>query len=452
MPTEVGARPVSHRPRAEARGMGSEVWHREGGLRHRASEGGSAYRVAVVILGLLALGGIAALGVLLAGGARPTEKWGYAAGTLGFLLAVVQAGPIVGLISRVGRGLWGIPLRRIGELFGLAGMVTAPLFVLVVWQLPPGEGRPSVWFDWPGGARVWDSVAVGLLGALGLVLVGVSSRPDRGLGGGWVGATRQWRVLERGVVLLGALYTVLYVFVQLLVGGDLVLGLVPGWQSAILPASQAVTGLQGGIAACVLAAALARRLGGRELVDEGAFKAGGKLLLSFALLWFYFWWSELLTDWYGRTPQEQWQLALLMFGPYLGLMVVALLGCFVLPTGLLALNPIRNSVGGPTLAAGLVLVGSLADHLRLYLAAWSVAYLPHARIVSSEVPPLPTTRWPGLPDVLILLGVPAAVGLLGLVAMRFVPVISEWERRWGERVRVERRFAETRVEVVARPE
>jgi hypothetical protein len=304
-------------------------------------------------------------------------------------------------------------------------------------------------FGWPGW-RIWDGVAVAALGMLGLVLAWLSSWPDR-RGSGWAGTTRQWRVLERGIVLLGALYAVLFVFVQLLVASDLALGLVPGWTSGIAPAFQVISGFQGGLAAVVLIAAGLRRFGWRYVVDEAAFHAAGKLLLAFGLLWFYFWWSELLTYWYGRTPAERWLLGLFMFGPYLGPFLVALAGCFVLPTGLLIWNPVRNSVAGPTLAAGLMLVGSLADRVRVYVPAWSVAHLPCEATRSAEPPPLPAMQWPGLLDLIILVGGPAAVGLIFLLMMRRVPPVSGWEHRSGGRLRVERPYVETRVEVVARP-
>ena len=407
----------------------------------------------VTLLAILTAGGVAAVALLMADGPEPPAKWGYTAATLAFLLSALQAAPILALVSRLGRGLWGVPLRRTAELFALAGLVTAPLFVLRVSQLPPSGERPSLWFGWPGGPRLWDSLAVVLLAALGLALLWVSSWPDRGgPSRGKPLTARQWRVLQTGLVLLGALYTALFVFVQLLVAGDLALSLVPGWSSAIIPAYQAISGLQAGIAASVLAAAGLRRFGPwREAIDPAAFHAAGKLMLAFALLWFYFWWSELLTFWYGRTPEERWLIGLLMFGPYLGPFLAALGLCFVLPTALLVWNGVRNSLAGPTLAAGLVLVGCFADRLRIYVPAWSVAHLPHEATRAAELPPLPATQYPGLLDLLVLLGGPAAVLLLYFLALRLLPGVSRWEHRWAERLRVERPYVETEVEVVARP-
>jgi molybdopterin-containing oxidoreductase family membrane subunit len=410
--------------------------------------------VAVAILAVLSTFGLLSLLLLVADGAEPRARWGYPAATLAFLLSAAQAAPILALVSRLGRGFWGIPFRRPAELLAVAGLVTAPLFILVALQLPPPGERPSIWFHWPGAPVLWDGLAVVLLALLGLALLHASSLPDRQAGrpAGWTGARRQWRVLSSGVVLLGALYATLFIFVHLLLVGDLALSLVPGWGSAVMPAFHAVSAFQAGLATAVLAAAWLRRsTRWRAALDPTAFHAAGKLLLAMALLWFYFWWSEFLTYWYGATPEERWLLELLVFGPYFGPFLVAFGLCFALPTLLLIWNRVRNSVAGPTFAAALVLVGSFADRIRIFVAAWSVAHLPPDAVRTAQVAPVPPLQLPSLLDLLVLLGAPAAVLLLCLLALRLVPPVSLWEHHWGERLRVERPYLDTEVEILARP-
>src|SRR5206468_188450 len=121
---------------------------------------------------------------------------------------------------------------------------------------------------------------------------------------GWAGTPTQWRVLTRGIIALGGLYTLLVVFVHLLVASDLGLSLVPGWHSAVIPAYHVVSGLEGAVALVVLGLAAVRRL------DARIARSCAKLLLALSLLWFYLVWCELLTYWYGRTPDEQRLLAL----------------------------------------------------------------------------------------------------------------------------------------------
>jgi hypothetical protein len=419
--------------------------------------------VAVALLAIATVAGVAALGGLAASGAEPRAKWGYTAATLGFLLSTAQAAPALALASRLGRGLWGVPLRRAADLLGLAGAISTPLLVVLLLQLPDWRGRPSIWFDWPGAPLVWDAVGSSLLAVCGLALVYVGSVPDlaaardRRHGGlvrafalGWRGDERQWRTLSAGLLALGALYLMLYTFVHLLVASDLALSLAPGWSSAVIPAYHAVTGLEGGVATTIVVMAALRRFGGQtELIGPAPFHACAKILLALALLYFYFLWSDFLTLWYGRMPSEQWVLALTMFGPYLAPFLGAFVLCFLAPVGLLIWNPIRNSIAGPTTVALLVLVGLFLDRVRLFVPAWSVAgpVLPH----HAEPPPLPPTVYPGLVDVAIVAGMLAGAGLVTLLAMRVVPGVSGWERRAAEMLVAKRPYAETEVVVVARP-
>jgi len=416
----------------------------------------------VLVLGLLAMGSIVALSLLAADGPEPRARWAYLAATLSFILSTAQAAPILALATRLTRGYWSVPLRRLAELGAVAGLVTAPLCILLLFQLPDWHHRPSIWQDWPGAPLLWDTIAVTLLAVLGMLLLHVAALPDfaaardAGAGGltrlralGWRGTIRQWRVLSYGLTLLGACYLMLYTLVHLLVVSDLALSLVPHWNSAVIPPYHALSGVQGGVAATVLALGLLRRTAGPERVEASAFHACGIILLVLALIWFWFVWSEFVTLWYGRMPHEQWLLGLLMFGPGLVPFLAAFGLCFLLPTVLLIWNPIRNSVRGPVVVAALTLVGLLADRVRIFGAAWSVAgpVLPH----EAPLPPLPAFPLPGLLDLLIVVGLPAAVLCLGLLVLRLLPPLPLWEGRAVDLLTVEEPLARARVAVVGKP-
>src|SRR6188508_398234 len=132
-------------------------------LRRWATPGGPRYWLAVAILGVLAVGGIIALALLAAGGPEPRVRWAYPAAMLSFILSSAQAAPILALATRLTRGYWSVPLRRLAELGAVAGLVTAPLFILLLVQLPDWHHRPSIWQDWPGAPQLWDSIAIVLL-------------------------------------------------------------------------------------------------------------------------------------------------------------------------------------------------------------------------------------------------------------------------------------------------
>jgi hypothetical protein len=443
----------------------------------RPGPGGAAYWGAVILLAALAAAGVAALVGLGLSGPEPRAKWGYSAATLAFLLSATQAVPILAFATRAAGGLWGVPLRRAADLFALAGLVTTPLFLVLLAQLPDWQGRPSIWSDWPGAPRFWDGLAVGLLGLLGLALLYLSALPDlaavrdaRGgrlagrLALGWRGTVRQWRVLRAGIVLAGSLYLVLFVFVHLLLAADLAISLVPGWGSAVIPPYHALSALQAGIAATVLVLAALRRFGGLgRYAGVDPFWNAGKLLLATAPLLFYLLWSEFLTFWYGNTPRERWLLEFLTFGPYFVPFAASAALTAILPVLLLVWHGVRFSIGGPTLVAALVLIGSFFDRVRIYVAAWSAADLPVDYLASwvptrfpgdaaIPGPALPTAPGPTMPDLLVMLGMPAAVGLLYLLALRLLPAVSLWEYHEDGLLRVARPFVKTAAAVVARPD
>ena len=431
-------------------------------MRRWAPPGGPRYWLSVVLLGVIGTAGVVALTLLAAGGPEPRVKWAYPAVTLAFILSTTQAMPILALATRLTRGYWSVPLRRLAELGAVSGLVTAPLFILLLLQLPEWHDRPSIWQEWPGAPLVWDSIAVVALAVVGMLLLHAAALPDfaaardAGAGGltrlralGWRGTLEQWHVLSSGLTLLGAFYLLLFTLVHLLVATDLALSLVPHWTSAVIPPYHAISGIQGGVAATVLALGVLRRVAGPERIDAAAFHACGVILLALALIWFWFIWSEFVTFWYGRLPHERWLLSLLMFGPSLIPFLVAFTLCFLLPTILLIWNPIRNSVRGPVVVAALMLVGILADRVRIFGAAWSVAgpVLPH----DAPLPPLPAFPLPGLLDLLIVVGMPAAVLCLGLLVLRLLPPLALWELRAVDLVTVHEPLARARVAVVGKP-
>jgi Ni/Fe-hydrogenase subunit HybB-like protein len=230
--------------------------------------------------------------------------------------------------------------------------------------------------------------------------------------------------------------------VHFVVSSDLAISLVPGWHSAVIPPYHAASGFEAGIGAVVLGLAVLRQL------DTRLSRSCAKLLLTLGLLWFYFVWCELLTNWYGRTPDEQSFLSLFMFGPGAGLFAVSVACEFLVPLVVLMWNSARDNPSVVTAVAAIVVFGNFVDRLRLYVPAWAVATPSPTDHLPEVLPALPR---PGGIEVLACAGVLALAVLVVVTVARRVTPLSRWEVEAVERLTPERRVLRTRTVVVARP-
>lgn len=418
----------------------------------------------ILLFGVLGAIGIACVVQLIVSGAEPRAKWGYTAGMLAYLVSTAQAAPILAFATRFAKGYWAIPLRRAAEIYSLSGLITAPLFVILLAQLPDWHQRWSIWntatITWPGAPHFWDGAAIILISFAGLALLYLTSIPDfaaardAGMGGlyrtlalGWTGTRRQWQVLRTGLVPLGAFYLMWYTYVHLFLTSDLAMSLVPGWKSAVFPAYHEVSSLQAGVGITLVGLFLIRRLGHLErYIGVDPFWGASKLMLGLTLLFFYFTWSEFLPYWYGRLPEEMHLIDLLMLGVYRGFFILSFSLNFIVPFLLLIWNPIRRSVGGPTLVGLIIITGNFIDRLRIFVASWSVA-----GPVGQHLDHLPPVQLPGLLDLGVMVGAISGLVFLYLLALKIVPPVSLWEFKTALLYTVERPYVRTEVAVVAKP-
>jgi hypothetical protein len=167
------------------------------------------------------------------------------------------------------------------------------------------------------------------------------------------------------------------------------------------------------------------------------FWGAAKLLLALSLLFFYFTWSEFILPWYGRLPSEQGYLTLLMFGPYKDLFILSLFMNWIFPWWFLIWNPVRVSINGPAFAGAVIVAGNLLDRMRINLATWSVVGPVGGHLDPAHVPP---TTYPGVLELLVVIGALAAVALVYSLALRLVPPVSLWEFKTSMMLKVERRY------------
>ena len=178
------------------------------------------------------------------------------------------------------------------------------------------------------------------------------------------------------------------------------------------------------------------------------FWGASKILLALSLLWFYFWWSGFIVWWYGRMPLEQDLLQLLMFGPYRYVFISAFALNFLVPFLILLWNAARKSVWGPPLAGASILVGTLLDKTRLYVASWSVT----DPLTAHALDGVPPTHYPDIPDLLLIVGGISGAVFLWLLASKVLPIFSLWEMNEGFTLRTVRRYLRRDMLVQGKPE
>ena len=441
--------------------------------KHRSA--GGLFWAAVVLFGLLFLLGVLGFILRLQDGVSNKALWGYHAAVFAFILTTAQAAPMVAIAPRMAKAHWRRPISRSAELFTLVGLLNLLLFIPLLWVLPGlDDGRRSLWFFGQGDVpayspHIWATLALVSLVVCGVALLWVSSLPDlaairdSSTGGrrrvfgrlafGWHGTSRQWNMLYHRLGILGAYYFMMLIFVHFLISVDFAMALVPGWVDALFPATHAFNSLQAGTATVLLTMFFLRQFGGyKEYISLDQFWGLGKLLFAMSLLWFWFWFSSFNILWYGKKPNEQSVLELMMFGPYQAAFIVSFVLNFLVPFFTMIWNPIRKSIWGPTLIATGVLIGTFFDRIRLYVAAYSVPGIGDPLVDKHELHSIPATISPGLPDVLIWIGAISGSVLIYLLATRVIPPINIWEQKELLLYKVHKQFHRTEVLVLGKPD
>ncbi len=423
------------------------------------------YRAWLMALGVLFILGIVGFILRLMDGFEDGSNWGYFVATLSFILSTFMAMPIISAGLRLTKANWRRPFTRVVENMAITGVLMTLMVPVALAALPPLEGRLNIWFDFPLGAPgVWDFIAYGTLALTGLALLWTLALPDlaaardhlpassarlgivRWLAAGWEGSLRQWRVQRQAALVLGAVYLLTYPLVQTLMVADFHLGLLPGSKDAIFPATQVVYALQSGIGLTMMTMFAMRRMGGyTQYFTVEQFWALAKPMLALAMLWFYFWWASFISFWYGREPRDVATLQYLFLGPWMIPFFTSFILNFLGPLIALIWNPVRRSIWGPTIVGTSIVLGALINQTRLMVSAFAVP--DHSQHVLNPIPP---AQWPGVPDLLIVVGGISGCVLLFMLVSKIIPPVSIFEVAEGLRLVKVRRFLGRTVRVIAK--
>lgn len=234
------------------------------------------------------------------GSARhPVEAWSIYLVNFLFWSGLSAAGVVFAALLKLTHARWADPLRPIAERFAAFLPVAVALYLLLL----PGAHVLFPWIAHPPAAHpTWFTLrAFALRDIVALVALTVSSfwflRRSAGHRRADAASPRATATAVSLVIVYAISFSLLAV--------DLVMSTQPGWTSTLFPAYLFTGNLYGAIAAVALAAAAqSRSTGGDAGLSIAIARDAGKLLLAFALLWLYLYWSQFLTTWYGNLPRE----------------------------------------------------------------------------------------------------------------------------------------------------
>jgi len=371
--------------------------------------------------------------------------WAFYITNFVFWIGISHAGTLISAILRLVNARWRRPVTRCAEVITAFALMIGAMFPIIhlgrpwlfFWLMP----YPSTRRIWPNfrSPLVWDFFAIStyLTGSVLFLFLpmipdfalvrdrttGLRRRIYGVLALGWVGTTKQWHRLESAMQIMAIAIIPVAVSVHTIVSFDFSMAPVPMWHSTVFGPYFVAGAIFSGIAALIIAmAALRKFLHLEEYLHPVHFENLGKLLLMMSLLWGYFVFAERLTTWYGNESSEMavfWLTQRQSFAPLYWTMVVC---NFVVPLGILSFRRLRTIAGCVT-ASFTVLIGMWLERFLIVVPSLSHKYLPNSW---GHYRPQPV-------EIVITIATFAAMMLLYVLFSKFVPIISIWELKVGDR-------------------
>jgi hypothetical protein len=359
--------------------------------------------------------GLALLGAILLlrsmtpeGSARAWQlfhvNWVYFTGLMFGSVAVAAA-------AKITNAKWSGVMLRFAEaaiaflpvsLIGLVLIFTAgyePIYGRMHAELEGMQHAKAVWLS-HGFMFARMGLGVLLLGWVGWLLVRADMLPDvhaaRGsVSGGRRALFEKWsRGFDPSVVglhlhrerihRLAPVYALLYAMIMSIIAFDAIMALQPHWFSNLLGGFYFMGSFLGGHTLLALLMLYgARELDIADLVSPKQRHDLGKLCFGFTVFWAYLMWAQFLVIWYGNMPEETGFVYARLWGHWLPVGRVVLIGMFIVPFfGLLGVLPKKTRA-----TLGLFTAISLA-------ALWVERFL----LIVPSVSPLPGPAF-GVPEL-----------------------------------------------------
>jgi molybdopterin-containing oxidoreductase family membrane subunit len=348
-----------------------------------------------------------------------------------FFIGISHAGTLISAILRITNAGWRTPITRSAEMVTVFALAAGPTNILF------DLGR-SIRFYWVGlhaqfkSPLLWDFTCIMTYFATCVLFLYVLMIPDIALlrdrfprrrwfyqllSLGWTGTERQERILKKASAFLCIAVIPVAVSVHTVVSWVFGMQTQPMWHSTIFGPYFVAGAIYSGIAAIILVAAILRKVYHlEEYFKPIHFNNMGLLLLTMALLWFYFTFAEYLTTLYGGGKDELTVFWVKLAGKYSPLFWLMVLFCFIIPFPILALRKTRTILG-TTIASISVLLGMWLERYLIIIPTLSEPRLFYER--GSYIPSW--VEWS------MMAGLCAGFILAIILFSKFFPVVSIWE-------------------------
>jgi len=391
--------------------------------------------VAVLGWGAVSYARIAMTGWGITGYNRPVF-WALLEASLVFWIGLSHSGTLISAILRLTNATWRAPVLRGAEAMTvftlMVGGIVPILHLGRPWRVYYALPYPSERGLWPNmrSPLMWDAVAINtyLLGSILFLYVGMI--PDlallrdhstgwrqalyRVLALGFRGTHREWRRYHAASNLFAILIIPIAVSVHSIVSWDFAMAKVPGWHSTIFAPYFVVGAIFSGIAGVIVVMAALRRAFRLEAaITPLHFDNLGKLLCTMSLVWGYFYFTDFLTIWYNRNPEE-WEVFRSYGSTYLPLFLVMVCCNFVIPFPMLCLRAVRRSVPLVTAASVLVVVGMFAERLLIVIPS----------LARRNDPFVWHNYLPAAVEIFVQAGLAALFGLLYTIFVKVFPATA----------------------------
>ncbi len=364
-------------------------------------------------------------------------SWSFYLVNFVFFIGISHAGTLISAILRITHAGWRTPITRAAEVVTVFALAAGPTNILF------DLGR-SIRFYWVAihaqfeSPLLWDFTCIMTYFVTCVLFLYVLMIPDIALlrerfpgrrwfynllSLGWKGTGRQEQILRKTSTFLCIAVIPIAVSVHTVVSWVFGMQTQPMWHSTIFGPYFVAGAIYSGIAAIIIVAAVLRKVYHlEEYLQPIHFNNLGILLLTMALLWFYFTLAEYLTTFYGGGVDERAVFWVKLTGGYWPFFWLMVLCCFVIPFPILAVRRTRTILG-TTIASIAVLVGMWLERYLIIIPTLTEPRLPYAR--GSYAPSW--VEWS------MMAGLSAGFILALVLFSKLFPIISIWEMEKEEK-------------------